>query len=157
MGTITFCKYDTETVDLIHDWCTTHNIPNPTGRSKIHTSVIWSRTDVPREHWLERDASHFRKMSFKATGLALFDHWSKREEVMQKCLVIKLNAPYLVHCHKHMLKNGGSYGFLEYVPHVTVCYNFPEDRDITGLPTPTFEFKPNKIFSETFIPPPIKK
>lgn len=152
MGTIVFCKYDDETVENIWEWCHKHQIPSPTGKSKMHTTVVWSKTDVPTEHWLDRDASHFRKMDFRASSLELFDHFSKRQQVMQKCLVVKLDAPYLIHCHNHMRKHGAAHDHPTYVPHVTVCYNYPVHMELDKIELPVFKFKPNKIFTESFVP-----
>ena len=151
MGTFTFCKYDDETLEDIWEWCHKFQIPSPTGKSKMHTTVIWSKTDISEEYWLQRDKSHFRKMEFDVVGLELFNHFSKRQQVMQKCLVIKLDAPYLLHCHNHLIKKGGTNSHPSYTPHITVCYNFPVHLEISKIDVPNFKFKPSKIFTENFV------
>lgn len=152
MGIITFCKFSDETIENIWEWCHKHQVPNPTGKSRLHTSVMWSKTDVPEEHWIHRDVGHLRKMTFLPVGLELFDHFSKRQQVMQKCLVIKLHAPYLTQCHKYLIKQGATYGHPTFIPHVTVCYNFPPEMDLSKIELPKFHFQPNKIFTENFVP-----
>jgi hypothetical protein len=127
---------------------TENEIPNPTGGSKLHTSVI--RGELPEEHWVEKDISHLRKKSFKATELAIFDTFSKRYQMMKKCLVVKLDAKYLVQLHTDLLKRGGTYNHPVYHPHITLSYDFPADFDLSTLSVPKFTFQPHRIFTADF-------
>lgn len=151
MGTFAFCKYDDATLDSLREWVVDREIPNRSRMSKIHTTIIWSRVDIPEHKWIQRDVGDLRKHSWPSIGFDVFDSFSKRDQIFKKCLVMKLNAPYLHHCHDMLIAAGGSYDHPNYVPHITLSYDIPHDFDL-NIPLPKFEFKPSKIFTESFQP-----
>ena len=102
------------------------NLP-PTEKS-LHTTVIYSRTRCA--NIVSNDTVIYPALF---TRFACFDSSNG-----EKCLVILLDSPAIVARHlKLMSDHSATYDYEEYVPHITLNYNY-NGREIDTLPPITF-------------------
>lgn len=94
----------------------------------LHSTVIYSRTPCP--NIVSNDAVIYP---------ALFSRWACLDSSNgEKCLVILLDSPAIVARHlKLMSDHSATYDYEEYLPHITLSYNYT-GREPDTLPPITF-------------------
>lgn len=113
------------------------NLDKKTAKEDYHTTVVYSRKpfgvkfgDVP--------LTPLAVLTTKATGYELFN-----TQDGGKCLVLKLDSPFLTSLHNAYIGAGASYDYDEYKPHITLCYNFT--GELGALPLPDFDIQYDKL------------
>jgi hypothetical protein len=104
--------------------------------SEYHTTVIYSRTPVPHAETLSTDTS----ASGHAYGYEVFP-----TKAAGKCLVLRVHLPEAVHLNEFLNQHGATSDYGQYKPHVTVCYEYTGDDDVSQLPVPPFPFTYDKL------------
>jgi len=94
------------------------DIPNPLNKNKFHTTVIFSRKELPE--------AKSRDLRYKSdvTELVL-EEWMQRNDKM--CLVAKFDSEWLNTRHEHYRALGGTHDFDSFQPHITLSYDI-EDK-----------------------------
>lgn len=113
-------------LDLIN-WVLKNNIPNPCRPETYHATLLYSRKHLPDYE----PCGFLKEMKYaKFGGFAKFDF----RLLGTKCLVMKLDSPYLTERHKCLMDVfGATYDFPEYIPHITLSYDVG-DLDLDTLP-----------------------
>ena len=94
-----------------------------------HVTVIYSRTPVPAAETLARDTA----AAAIAVGYDLF-----ATKTGEKCLVMRVKSSSAEQLNKWLVTNGATSDYDSYKPHVTICYNYTGDEDVSQLPIPKF-------------------
>jgi hypothetical protein len=103
-------------------------VKKPTFDKRLHTTVIYSRKHCPALK-AEKGNPHIATFS----GYDLFTGLGD-----ERVLVARLNAPSIVGRHLILMaEHGATYDYPEYVPHITICYDFKGD-DTAGIPPINF-------------------
>ena len=94
-----------------------------------HITVIYSRTPVPAAETL----------ATKTTAIAT----AVKYEVFPtkdngKCLVLRVESRNAAYLNKWLTDHGATSDYDSYKPHVTICYDYKGDEDVSGLPLPQF-------------------
>lgn len=107
--------------------------------SDLHTTVIYSNSPISNPSKTIREF-----MPITATGddLTVFDTRSGK-----KCLVLKLSSVSLRALHVEIRREyGASHDFPTFEPHVTLCYDLPDDFSVPKKIDPiTIEFRAFKV------------
>lgn len=124
VGTYVACRFNEETLDAIQRIQEELRLPNPVPREELHSTVIYSRTNVP---FIPDDTpEHLSDQSY----LRVFETPTKN------VLVLAYESAYMQKRHQYGNILGATYDFDEYVPHITIAkdigplkyegfYNFP--------------------------------
>lgn len=93
-----------------------------------HVTVIYSRTPVP-------DAENIRSgpATAKVIGYEVFP-----TKTADKCLVMRVDCPAALMLNKQLSKMGATSDYIDYKPHITICYNYNGSDDVSELPLPQF-------------------
>lgn len=130
MGTYVAVKFDHATKRAIHRFCAIANIPNMIRPDKLHSTLMYSKTDLVG---YEPQAKYDLPFVAYPIGAAVWDTTNDAGEV-DKCLVVLLDCPPMLARHELLMKEcDGSYPFPTYQPHVTLSYNVG-NLDIESLP-----------------------
>lgn len=100
-------KFDNATLDALEALQLQLNLYNPVPRDKLHTTICYSRVDIP---WIEEEEPQDIGIS---VGLSQFGD----------ALVLLLDSDYLHNRHSLCKELGASYDYPDYLPHVTLSYN----------------------------------
>lgn len=108
-----------------------------TDPASYHTTVIYSRTPVPRaEEYIgsyhDSYATPIRWEVFKTKNDG-------------KCLVLKLKFPIAEHLNKIFQSMGATSDYPEYKPHVTVAYDFSLELEPEEISVPEFKLHFQKL------------
>lgn len=133
-GTYVCAQLSPKNKQELSDWVKEHNIPNPADPDQYHTTITYSRKGIPDVE------NHKFDSEYQATPLEwkIFPTQSGT-----KCLVLAVKSDSLDHLH-HTIQNtyGAQYDFPDYIPHITVSYDYtgsiPKDL-------PKLNLKYNKI------------
>ncbi|QPI13971.1 RNA ligase [Serratia phage 4S] len=110
-GLYVCAKFSEQTLDDIEALQTALKVPNPVPRSKIHSTILYSRVNVP---YIAASGS------FEVAESGTLEVWDTQDG---KTLVMKLESDYLTTRHKYGRAIGGTHDFPDYTPHVTLSYN----------------------------------
>ena len=148
VGTYAAVKYDHATCNVIEEWHKLHNIPNPVDASKLHSTLIYSRAPIAKEHQKNLDEIELRSRGwrFMPDEFKLLPS-SSDKGALNEVLVLTLKAPELVQMHDDLCSKGATHDFDDYIPHVTLSYKVPLDFDLSITPPPVY-FIPSKIYFE---------
>lgn len=107
------------------------NIPNCLDVDKIHTTLIYSRTNA---------SVHTNTFDFSRPVATIIDYEIWKTQSGENALVAKLDCNYLTDRHKQIMSDNPhlTYDYDEYKPHITISYNVPADFDIKVLPKNVF-------------------
>ena len=140
-GTYAAVKYDYDTLMMLNQWLVINNIPNQVSMNDIHSTLIYSRKQIPSVYQVNMDSSKLNSLglSFDPLEFAIFGKEGER------VLVLKLYAVELVNLHKTLIEIGATHDYDSYEPHVTLSYDLPNDFDWEILQLPLFGFIPASI------------
>lgn len=127
-GTIAKLVPSRESQENLAKWCNENRIPciDP---SKFHCTVLFSRKPV--ETLVELNGKKVR-LATEIKG------WKKLGD---NVLTLELASPRISKIHEWMISRGGTHDYPQFIPHLTVCYEWNDDRvpDI-GAPDMILEF-----------------
>jgi len=146
-GTYVMAKYDPETCEKLHRWANANDIPAPLDHSKLHSTIMESKSaTIPNHDELNRDV---QGMEFSPQKLMLMPtKFKSLSGKLESALIILLNAPELVTLHQEMIARGGRHSRDIYEPHVAISYFVPRDTNLAGIPLPTFQLSVQRIIAE---------
>lgn len=104
-------KFSGITLDAIEDLQKRLKVPNPVPRDKIHTTIVYSRVNVPY-----KPAVGSFEIA-RSGSLEIFENDGVR------CLVFVLDSDYLQYRHAYAMALGATYDYPDYKPHITLSYN----------------------------------
>jgi hypothetical protein len=110
-GLYVAAKFSESTLDEIEDLQRELKIPNPVPRHKIHSTICYSRVDVPYV---------CSTGSFEVATSGELETWDTQDG---KVLVLKLDSDYLKFRHNYARALGATHDFPDYTPHITLSYN----------------------------------
>lgn len=115
-GTIAMLKLTKASRNKLYQWCKKKKIPciDP---EELHCTVLYSKNPVP---YLEE----FNKKKIKIS--AKVAKWAK----LGTALTLKIENNKIDNLHNLMINAGGTHEYPEFIPHVTISYNW----DISKLP-----------------------
>jgi 2'-5' RNA ligase len=142
-GTYVSCDYTPASVKLLAEWCEENAIPEPLGKRHYHTTVLYSRSDVPTAQKILDFIT--KDIELSAIGFKLFDSMDNPESA---ALVLEFEAPQLVALHNLLVANGGTHDYPDYTPHLTVSYKASKDLDLTQFKLPDFKMVVRKFKAE---------
>lgn len=129
-GTFAGVKFLPEDAQRLETFAVENQIPNPNPASKMHVTLLFSRTPIP-----EYEAYGSFKSPLTATPKGV-NIWGDDEE---KVLVVALDSPQLVKRHKSLMKKypKATWDHDGYIPHVTLSYDVgdfdPSQLDVSTL------------------------
>lgn len=109
-GTYIAVKFDEATLDRIESIQKQLNLYNIVPRDKLHSTICYSRVDVPYF------PDETPKVIGKSKGLLIFNN-------DKRALVLTIDSPYLVSKHELTKELGATYDYPDYIPHVTLSYD----------------------------------
>lgn len=104
-------KYSVITLDAIEKLQHDLRIPNPVPRDKIHSTICYSRINVPYTTAVG---------SFEVASKGILEVWDTQDG---RILVLVLDSDYLKTRHQYARILGATYDFDEFIPHITLSYN----------------------------------
>ena len=129
-GTYVSLLFDTPTKNLL-DVFTSNNLglTDKIDPATYHCTLIYSRTPVPSADTIKYPA----RVIAHAMGWEVFP-----TKTGDKCLVMRLHCPQALELNAQLNKLGATSDYDVYKPHVTVCYNYTGDDDVSKMPLPQF-------------------
>lgn len=133
-GTYAAVKFSDATKDAIKAYIKDNEIPNGVPRSKLHTTLLYSRKHLPNYKALG-------KLEDPLIGVpGTFEVWESSSEPKTRCLVLKFKCSELDARHEQLMtEHKATYDFPEYKTHITFSYDIG-DMDHTDLPPLGDEF-----------------
>ena len=114
-----------------------------TDPNEYHITVTYSTMPVPyAEKYKKQNPNIFCRAN--AIGYDLFT-----TKDGGKCLVLRVDCTLAELINKDMSLNGATSNYPEYHPHITICYNYTGDSDVSNLPIPDFHI----FFDELTVKP----
>ena len=144
IGTYVSVKYSILTTSLLSRWMEIKKIPNPVSQEKLHTTVLYSRKQLDKEHHvnISKTQLEVRSWRFSPDRLDIFG------EGQEQILVLRIKAPELIWIHDGLIYNGGTHDFPLYDPHITLSYDIPKDFDLSKIDMPPIYLIPTEIKTE---------
>jgi 2'-5' RNA ligase len=142
-GTYVSCDFSLNSAKLLSEWCIENSIPDPLEKRHYHTTILYSRSNVPNAQSILDSVTIPIELSI--IGFKLFD---SEDNPDANALVLEFSAPYLVKIHQQLIAAGGTHDYDDYTPHVTVSYKAPRDFDLTKLKLPKFQIMVRKFKAE---------
>lgn len=125
-GTFVDTDLSQESCMNLYNWCIAHNL-NCIQPDKLHVTLLYSRKPVPK---LQNLNNYILNKSAKIV------EWKK----LKNALVLMLDFPEAHVIHKFCKKHGGTHDYNEYVPHITIDYDYNKDIPLE-LPDFSVNFK----------------
>jgi hypothetical protein len=128
-GTYVAVRFSEGTADKLHEYATSHNVPNRLEASEYHSTVVYSRNKL-------KNISLLRELSPNwigyPTGFDVFD--STENGQITKCLVMKFSCVKLEARHVHLVEyNNATHDFPTYEAHISLSYDIGDfDIDLLG-------------------------
>lgn len=128
----------------IREFCQDNGIEikTPDFEQRLHVTLIYSRKEfkmlpnTPVVH------------TAKIVGFELFSNSSGVKNV----LVAKLECPSVTARHKHIRENyGATHDYVDFNPHITLCYDWDIARDISNLVSPDYTIFLSNEYVESLI------
>ena len=134
-GTFAGVNFDSATLGALAAYMRAQNIPNPVPVDKLHTTLLYSKRNLPNFLPQEKYDSPYTANS---NGLEVFEPRADSEK-QKRCLVLKLDCDELSQRHSDlMIDHNADYDFDEYIPHVTLSYDVgdAEPKDFEAFDRP---------------------
>ena len=139
-GTFVGMKATPKTARDLFNFSEKHAIPNSLPMGDFHVTVVYSREQVLPD----KVARGYLKKALKAKAykLEVFPTEDYDEDGFQMhALVLKLKSPQLERRHQLLKsKHNASHTFDEYIPHVTLSYNYSPLLAVPPMPDFPIEF-----------------
>ncbi|AWD90582.1 RNA ligase [Erwinia phage Cronus] len=111
-GLYVAAKFSEYTLDALENLQRSLKVPNPVPRDKLHTTIVYSRINVPY-----KVASGSFEVA-KEGSLTIFE-----TQDGNRALVLELESDYLSARHNYAKALGATYDFDDYRPHITLSYD----------------------------------
>jgi hypothetical protein len=119
-GTYADAGLSMESAQKLHKWCLDNGIPC-IDFNKLHVTLLFSRAPVPQIAQLNQ---------YKIHKPAKIIKW----EQLGESLALMIDSPVAHKIHNFCIKHGGTHDYDEYIPHITISYNWNKPLP-TNLPT----------------------
>lgn len=113
-GTIAMLKPSKKVANELYNWCKNNNI-QCIDKDDFHCTVLFSKKPV--EHLVK----HNNK---KVIVDAKIKGWKK----LGSALTLELHAPRANKIHKYMIEQGGTHDFPDFIAHVSISYDWPNQE-----------------------------
>jgi 2'-5' RNA ligase len=113
-------------------------IPNVVDRDQYHTTVIYSRKEIPQAYALNNLDGPFTAI---AKEWRIFP-----SQDTGHCLVLVLDCIEATEMHNEFMSMGATYDYPEYIPHITIATNYTDA--IMPQVVPYFSLKFDKLIVE---------
>lgn len=125
-GTYVALNVDQSTRDKLANWVKENNIPNPSDPKQYHSTIVYSRKGIPSV------ANH--KFNLPLTGsIKEWKIFPSGES--NKCLVAIIESDELHKLHEAIRsKYGATHDFPDYHPHITLSYDYGNNKVPNSLP-----------------------
>jgi hypothetical protein len=143
-GTYASVKYNKWSCDLLEMLIKHWKIPNPIKSEHFHSTLIYSRVQIPKDKQHNIDSTELQDWQFELNSLALFSD----DRGVNNVLVLKLNASRLVDLHITLINSGATHDFETFEPHITLSYDVPTSFDWKNILVPHFNIVPAQITFE---------
>ncbi|UPW42505.1 hypothetical protein EBPHNEJP_00218 [Salmonella phage CF-SP2] len=110
-GLYVAAKFSDSTLDEIENLQRELKVPNPVPRHKIHSTIYYSRVNVPYV---------VSTGSFEVANSGELQVWDTQDG---RTLVLVLDSDYLKFRHNYARALGATHDFDDYSPHITLSYN----------------------------------
>lgn len=146
-GTYAAVRYDEASCEALKALMKLWNVPNPINPDHFHSTLIYSRKPVPKEHQHNMDREELKRLGWKfpISGFRMMD--SSSEITDKIVLVLMLEAPQLQELHDKLVANGATHDFDSYDAHITLSYNAP-NFDWSKIVIPEVSIVPEEIYFE---------
>jgi 2'-5' RNA ligase len=131
-------RFDEETKQQVRDFLKNNNIPNPINVDKLHTTLLYSKKNVPN---LKVRGQLDPALELEPKNFEIFPTQNNKN-----ALVLKLHNDDIVKRHQEFLNMGGTSDYPEFKPHVTLSYDVGDEFSIDSLSN--YQFKPFKAVEE---------
>ena len=129
-GTYVGVRFSSDTMDILEQYNKENSIPNPLKRSKMHSTILYSRKHCP--NYIAPGILQQPEIA-RAGKFDVFTSTAS-DGTVSRCLVVKLNSPYLQLRHTTLMhEHSATFDYPTYTPHITLSYDIG-DMDITNLP-----------------------
>lgn len=129
-GAFVGAKFSEKSNDALVKFIKDANIPNATERDQLHTTVMYTYSDVP-DLVDETGQSFDPPLIAKPTKFEIFNTQDDND-----CLVLRIECDKLTERHEDIIADYGAvYTHDEYKPHITLSYNC-NDINIKDLEIP---------------------
>jgi hypothetical protein len=145
-GVYSFFSLSQESANNLHAWCVAKGVPNPLPPEDLHSTVIWTPTNLPNYQPypgpIVIEPLHFRLGTLgtaeKPVLVLFYDHPIPKEQWL------KAKA------------QGANFTYAKYVEHITLSYD-PSDFDFSQIGIPYMELTLEKEHVEALDPDKFKK
>lgn len=127
-GTYIAANVSKESSDSLGSWVKSNNIPNRADPAQYHTTITYSRKGIP-------DVTNHKfdmPLSAKIKDWKIFPSGDNK-----KCLVAVVDCPDLEDYHNEIQNEyGATYDYPDYIPHVTVSYDYgdlPAPKEVPDI------------------------
>ncbi|ACL78364.1 hypothetical protein [Escherichia phage CLB_P2] len=110
-GLYVAAKFSELTLDALENLQRTLKVPNPVPREKFHSTICYSRVNVPYT---------VASGSFEVASTGHLEVWKHGDSPV---LVLVLDSEYLKCRHQYARTLGATHDFDDYTPHITLSYN----------------------------------
>ncbi len=111
-GLYVAAKFSESTLDALEELQRSLKLPNPVPRDKLHTTIVYSRVNVPYK---------VASGSFEIADKGKLDVFKTQSG--DRALVFKMESDYLHARHLYAKALGATYDYPDYQPHITLSYN----------------------------------
>lgn len=120
-GTYVCATFNQASVNILANWCYENDVPKPNVTiSKLHSTILYSRKNVPNVPSLEILAKQIR---VSADHLEIWDTTSGKFGI-SRALILVLHAPEFIKIHEKFIKEkNATHDFPDYTPHITLSYD----------------------------------
>jgi len=145
-GTFVGARFTDKTKNQLRKYLYDNNIPNPINPNEVHTTIIYSRKDLPTFTPRGMFANPYLGTP---TNFELFT--SKPDmfkSYSSNALVLRFDSPELTKRHNEIRNNfGATHDYDEYKPHITLSYD-AGDFDIDSIPMYDKPLEVNEEYSQ---------
>ena len=125
-GTYVCANLSRQSKDALGKWVEENNIPSPADPKQYHTTITYSRKGIPTV----TDHKFDLPIKGKIIKWKIFPAQDNK-----KCLVAVVDSPDLEHYHTEIqTQYGAQYDYPDYIPHITVSYDYPSNSVPKILP-----------------------
>ena len=114
-GLYTFRRLNQQSSEFLYEWMKENRVPNPNSMSELHCTVICSDVEIPG-YTVD-------------PALVMLNPATYKIAIMNEALVVQFKSDPLVEQWQKAMNLGGKSKFPTFIPHITLSYKVPEERD----------------------------
>lgn len=127
-GTYAGARFDTDTVNRVKAFAVKHEIPNRVPRSKMHSTILYSRKYLPE---YKPQGTYTEPLIGKPTQFDVWESQPDDDGNKSNCLILQYDCPELIDRHKTLMdEHEAEYDYDEFKPHMTLSYDIG-DLDVS--------------------------